>query len=331
MKTDFGILPGGEHAFLYTITNGSITARITDLGATLVSLLVPDDRGNVADVVLGYDDASSYVERGRFIGATVGRNANRIKEGKFLLGDTQVTLDINNGKNNLHSGRAYFKDRLWTVEEHTQTGIRLSLQSPDGDQGFPGNAQIHVTYSVEGNALKICYDAVSDKDTVFNFTNHSYFNLAGHDKPEMGSRQILSMPARVYVQIDETRIPTGRLCSVEGTAFDFREPKPVGRDSADAFNGYDHTYEVFTAPCAILQDPESGRSMAVITDCPGVQLHLPTKLDEPGKGGIRYCCDGAGICLETQFYPDSVNHPEWPQPITKAGERYHSETIFKFN
>lgn len=330
MKTDFGMLPNGEKVSLYTIANGSITAKITDVGATLVSLLVPDKKGKTADVVLGYDDSRSYVERDEFFGATVGRYANRIKRGTFAIGQTQVTMDINNGKNNLHSGKAYFKDRLWTVEDHTESSIRLSLFSPDGDQGFPGNAQIHVTYSLEGVALKISYDAVSDKDTVFNFTNHSYFNMAGHDHPEMGSKQILSMPARFYVAVDKELIPTGVKQSVEGTAFDFREPKPVGKDLGNGLRGYDHTFEVFTAPAAILSDPKSGRTMAVITDCPGVQMYSSPGLDEMGKRGVHYG-DGAGVCLETQFYPDSVNHPEWPQPFTKAGERYHSETIYKFN
>ena len=330
MKTGFGMLPTGEQASLYTIQNEILTAKITDVGATLVSLIVPDPKGKKADVVLGYDEAARYVESGEFFGATVGRYANRIKGGKFAIGDTKVTMDINNGMNNLHSGNAYFKDRLWKVEDHTQSRIRMSLLSPDGDQGFPGNAEIHVTYALEGSALKISYDAVSDKDTVFNFTNHSYFNMAGHDKWEMGSKQILSMPARFYVAVDKALIPTGELKSVEGTAFDFRQPKAVGRDLGDGLKGYDHTFEVFTDPAAILSDPESGRTMAVITDCLGVQLYSSAGMSDTGKGGVHYGDSGV-VCLETQYYPDSVNHPEWPQPFTKAGERYHSETVFKFN
>ena len=330
MKTGFGTLPTGERASLYTIKNDKLTAKITDVGATLVNLLVPDKKGNVADVVLGYDDAASYVEHGEFFGATVGRYANRIKDGSFSIGDTKVTMDLNNGKNNLHSGNAYFKDRLWTVLAHTETSLTLALHSPDGDQGFPGNADIRVTYSLEDTALKISYEALSDKDTVFNFTNHSYFNMAGHDRPEMGSQQILSMPARFYVAVDKALIPTGVLQSVEGTAFDFRQPKPVGKDLGNGLKGYDHTFEVFTAPAAILTDPESGRSMAVVTDCPGVQLYSSAGMDEMGKDGVQYT-NGAGVCLETQFYPDSVNHPEWPQPFVKAGQRYYSETVFKFN
>lgn len=330
MKTGFGILPTGEQASLYTIQNEILTAKITDVGATLVSLIVPDSKGKKADVVLGYDNASRYVEGGKFFGATVGRYANRIQGGKFTIGETQVTMDINNGRNNLHSGKAYFKDRLWKVEDHTESRIRMSLYSPDADQGFPGNAQIHVTYALEGSSLKISYDAISDKDTVFNFTNHSYFNMAGHDKWEMGGKQILSMPARFYVAVDKALIPTGELKNVAGTAFDFRQPKQISQDLSEGLKGYDHTFEVFANPAAILCDPKSGRTMAVITDCPGVQLYSSAGMDETGKGGVHYG-DGGGVCLETQYYPDSVNHPEWPQPFVRAGERYHSETIFKFN
>lgn len=330
MKAGFGVLSNGEQASLYTIQNEVLTAKITDVGATLVSLLVPDEKGNVADVVLGYDEAQRYVETGEFFGATVGRYANRIKAGKFAIGETKITMDINNGKNNLHSGNAYFKDRLWKVEDHTESSIRMSIFSPDGDQGLPGNAQIHVTYALEGSTLKISYDAISDKDTVFNFTNHSYFNMAGHDNWERGSKQILSMPARFFVAVDKALIPTGELKSVEGTAFDFRAPKPISKDLGNGLKGYDHTFEVFANPAAILSDPESGRTMAVTTDCPGVQLYTAPGLDETGKGGVYYG-DGGGVCLETQYYPDSVNHPEWPQPFVKAGQRYHSETVFKFN
>lgn len=329
MRADFGTLPSGENASLYTIKNASLTAKVTDVGAALVSLLVPDKEGNIADVVLGYDDGADYVRQKRFFGATVGRYANRIKNGSFTVGGRSCVMTPNEGPNNLHSGPDYFKDRLWKVEEHTESSIRMALFSPDGDQGFPGNAEIHVTYALEGTALKISYDALSDKDTVFNLTNHSYFNLAGHDRPEMGGQQLLSMPARFYVEVDGELIPTGALREVSGTPMDFRKPMPIARADGPK-TGYDHTFEIFTAPGAILSDPESGRTMAVITDCPGVQLYTSVGLCETGKGGVHYG-DCAGICLETQYYPDSVNHPEWPQPVTRLGERYHSETVYKFH
>ena len=338
MKKIFGTLPGGETACLYTITGAGLTAEISDYGATIVKLLVPDAKGNVADVVLGFDDPNEYTASGTFFGAAVGRNANRVRNGRFSLNGKEYQMGINdNGVHSLHSGPDFWKNRLWKVEEHLPDRIRLSLLSPDGDQGFPGNAEIRVTYSLENpGTLRICYDAVSDKDTVFNFTNHSYFNLAGHDHPERAMSQLLSMPARFFNPDDDLSIPTGELRSVEGTPFDFRTPKAIGRDIGQDYDalklqgGYDHNFEVFADPCAILSDPESGRTMAVSTDCPGVQFYSGNFLEgETGKGGISYV-HRSGICLETQFYPDSVNHPEWPQPFVKANTPYHSETKYKF-
>ena len=338
MKKPFGTLPDGSAAFLYTISGGGLTAQICDYGATIVKLFVPDKNGACADVVLGFDDPNDYTASGTFFGAVVGRNANRVKNAAFPLNGKTVQMTPNdNVRNNLHSGPDFYKDRLWTVEKATKSSLRLSLFSPHEDQGFPGNARIHVTYSLDADStLRICYDAICDKDTVFNLTNHSYFNLAGHDKPEKAMDQTLSMPARFFNPDDAESIPTGQLRSVEGTPMDFRTPKPIGRDIDQDYDalvlqgGYDHNFEVFTAPCAILSDPESGRSMSIITDCPGVQLYTGNFLQgETGKDGIRYCKRG-GVCLETQFYPDAVNHPEWPQPFTKANTRYHSETRYRF-
>ncbi len=339
MKIPFGHLPDGREAFLYTITAGSLTAKISDLGATLVQLWVPDPSGNLADVVLGYDCAEDYIrDVGGFFGATVGRNANRMKNAAFVLGSRTYALTPNdNGCNNLHSGPDFYKSRLWKVESHTEQSIRLSLRSPDGDQGFPGKAEIHVTYRLTGDgALHIAYDAVSDKDTVFNFTNHSFFNLAGHEHGEKAMEQVLSMPARVFTVSDEKYIPTGEVREVAGTPLDFRVPKPLARDiDADYAplklqHGYDHNFEVFSNPCAILSDPGSGRTMAVSTDCCGIQLYSGNFLSgEVGKGGARYPFR-SGVCLETQFWPDAVNRPQWRQPITAAGVPYHSETCYRF-
>ncbi len=330
MQKSFGRLPDGREVSLYTIHDGAITAKISDLGATLVSLIVPDKRGHLADVVLGFDAPEQYVQTGTFFGAVVGRNANRIKRGSFYLNGKQVKLTANKGKNNLHSGPDYFKNRIWSVESYCENSICMRLDSPEGDQGFPGKASIYVTYTIEkGDTLRIVYDAISDKDTVFNFTNHSYFNMAGHNKPELGAQQILTMPARFYLEVDEELIPTGELKEVVGTPMDFREPKPICRDLG-GLKGYDHTFEVFTAPCAILSDPQSGRIMAVTTDCPGMQVFTAPNLNVEGKDGVHYG-GSSGVCFETQFYPDSVNHPQWKQPITKAGERYHSETSFRFH
>ena len=337
MSEKFGVLPNGMTASLYTIRSGRMTAVFTDLGATLVKLFVPDREGNLSDVVLGFDDPRQYCESGSFFGAVVGRNANRIGGASFHLNGKQYELDKNDGNNNLHSGLDFYKDRIWQVLRAEAESITFELESPHGDQGYPGNAQIRVKYSLEqGNTLRIVYTGISDRDTVFNLTNHSYFNLAGHDKPEKAMEQILTMPARIFTPSDAESIPTGEERSVEGTAMDFRTPKAIGRDidrkeePLQFQNGYDHNFEVFVNPCAILTDPESGRTMAVHTDCPGIQLYAGNFLDETGKGGVYYG-KRTGIALETQYCPDSVNHPEWPQPFTKAGQHYKSETVYKFS
>ena len=339
MKKPFGVRSDGQQTYLYTIKGGALTAEISDHGATLVKLFVPDREGNYADVLLGFDTPDEYTASGTFFGAAVGRNANRVGGAKFTMNGTVYHIDPNdNGVNNLHSGFSPYKNRLWQVVEHQENKIRMRLESPAGDQGFPGNAVIDVTYTLESdNTLAITYDAISDKDTVFNMTNHAYFNLAGHDKPEKAMSQTLSMPARFFNPDDALNIPTGELRSVEGTPFDFREPKPIGRDIHEDYDalklqgGYDHNFEVFCMPCATLCDPESGRTMTVTTDCIGIQFYSGNFLEgEIGKDGVSYCHRG-GICLETQFYPDSVNHPEWPQPFFKAGEPYHSVTKYHFS
>lgn len=335
-KKSFGTLSNGQKTAIYTISCGKLSADITDYGATLVRLWVPDKNGELADVILGYQDAKGYEKGDTFQGAIVGRSANRISSAAFVMNGTTHTLTPNEGQNNLHSGPDFFSKRMWTVEEVTENAIRLSLRSPNGDQGYPGNARIQVTYTMEADGLTIAYDAVSDMDTVFNLTNHSYFNLAGHDCPRRAMEQELILPARTYTVADDKSIPTGEMRAVEGTPMDFRSPKPIGRDidmDYEALNlqgGYDHNYEVFCNPCAILSDPQTGRTMAVVTDCPGIQFYAGNYIvKEKGKDGITYT-KRSGICLETQYYPDSINHPEWAQPVTRAGERYHSVTRYLF-
>ena len=331
MQKSFGTLPSGEAATLYTISGGRLRAAITDYGATLVSLWVDG-----VDVVLGYDDVNGYAENDGFLGAVVGRNANRIKNSQFELGGRTVKLTPNEGNNNLHSGPNPFNTRFWSLDEVSENSVRFLLAIPDGDQGFPGKAVVSVTYILDSSdTLRIVYDGISNKDTVFNFTNHAYFNLAGEGHPEKAMDQTLMLPARFFTPDDAENIPTGELRSVIGTPFDFRTAKPLSQDIGADYEplhlqgGYDHNFEVFTAPCAILTDPESGRSMALSTDCPGVQVYTANFLDVIGKNGTHYH-KRSGVCLETQFYPDSVNHPEWQQPFTKAGEPYHSVTKFKF-
>ena len=337
MKESFGVLPSGEKASLYTITCGKLTATVTDYGANLVSLLVPDAEGNLADVVLGYDDCNGYrTANGAALGATVGRNANRIAGSSFPLNDMSIRLKANEGKNNLHSGPNFFFQRMWQCVSHTKNAVTLELLSPAGDQGFPGKAIIQVTYSLDHkNGLHIIYDARCDRDTVFNMTNHSYFNLAGQDQLDKAMDQVLTIPGRFFNPDDAQNIPTGELRSVAGTPMDFRAPKALSQDIGADYEplklqgGYDHNYEVFCNPCAYLHDPTSGRSMTVTTDCPGIQLYSGNYLDEVGKGGIHYS-KRTGVALETQFYPDALHHPEWPQPITREGQKYHSETIYRF-
>lgn len=336
-KKPFGTLPSGQQASTYTISCGPMSAEISDFGATLVRLYVPDQNGKLDDVILGFSDANGYRTSTTYFGATVGRNANRVGGATFMLGDKKIQLPVNDNDNNLHSGPDSYAFRIWEVAEWTESAITFALHSPDGDQGFPGNADVRVTYALKaGGVLELTYDAISDKDTVFNMTNHTYFNLAGHDKPELAMNQILSMPARFFNPDDAQSIPTGELRSVEGTPMDFRTPKAIGRDLGEDYDalklqgGYDHNFEVFTDPCAILSDPVSGRTMAVSTDLPGVQFYSGNFLaGEIGKDGVSYCFRG-GICLETQYYPNAVNHPEWPQPFCKAGERYHTVTKYIF-
>ena len=338
MKASFGILPDGTQANLYTITGGGITATVTDFGAHLVSVLVPDRDGNISDVVLGFDDANGYrTGNGGYLGATVGRNANRIKGASFMIDDVRIRLTPNEGENSLHSGPNGFHLRMWELVRQRENLVTLHLLSPQGDQGFPGKADIYVTYALEnGGQLKIIYDGVCDRDTVLNLTNHSYFNLAGQEKTDAAMNQELIIPGRFFNPDDAENIPTGELRSVEGTPMDFRIPKAIGRDINTPYEplefqgGYDHNWEVFCTPCAILRDPGSGREMAVSTDCPGIQFYAGNFLNETGKGGISYGFR-QGVALETQFYPDSVHHPEWPQPFVKAGQHYHSETTYKFS
>lgn len=337
MKESFGTLPSGEIASLYTISGGGMTAAVSDYGATLVRLMVPDHNGSMADVVLGHDDCNGYRLGNACLGATVGRNANRIQNGTFALGGKVYVMTPNEGKNNLHSGPDYYYKRMWKVLSHTDSAITLGLTSPHGDQGFPGKAEIQVTYSLEGvGALRISYKGICDRDTVFNMTNHSYFNLAGHDKTDAAMDQLLTLPGRFFNPDDAESIPTGELRDVAGTPMDFRTPKAIGQDIGADYEplhlqgGYDHNWEVFCNPCAILSDPISGRSLAISTDCPGIQFYAGNFLDEQGKDGVYYG-KRSGVALETHFYPDALHHPQWPQPITKAGETYRSVTTYQFS
>lgn len=326
----FGSLRSGETAHLFAICSGRVKAVISDLGATVVRLYV-DGR----DVVLGFDDPQDYVESGTFFGSVVGRNCNRAGDACVRINDREYSMDRNdNGINNLHSGFDFFKNRIWNVKNVTENAIELTMHSPDGDQGFPGNADIAVIYAIEKDALVIKYQGVCDQDTVFNLTNHSYFNLAGHEHPEKAMDQVLSINAGYFTPADALSIPTGEIRAVAGTPMDFRMPKTIGKDieqDYDALNlqgGYDHNFVLAGENCAILSYGDI--TMTVTTDCPGVQFYSGNFLaGERGKDGVSYCHRG-GICLETQYWPDATHHALWPQPVTKAGERYTSKTVYQF-
>ncbi len=338
MKESFGKLPSGQEAFLYTISCGQMKAVISDFGATLIRLYVPDSKGHVDDVILGFGDVNDYRTSTTYLGATVGRSANRIRKGQFQLDGKTYQLPINNHSNNLHSGPDSYAFRIWDVVQWEESSLTFKLFSPDGDQGFPGNAEIYVTYALEpGGRLHLTYRAVSDRDTVFNLTNHTYFNLFGHTHPEKAMDQLLMLTARFYTFSDEESVPTGEERSVDGTPFDFRTPKAIGRDINEDYDslklqgGYDHNFEAFADPCAILSCPETGRTMAISTDCPGLQFYSGNFLSgEQGKDGVSYCYRG-GIALETQYFPNSINIDHWKKPICKAGEEYKTETVYTFN
>ena len=338
----FGKGKNGEESTLYTFENkNGMVMEVTDFGATLYSLLVPDKDGNPVDVVLGYDDPQGYMgPSGTGFGATIGRNGNRIGKAQFTLNGKTYELDKNNNGNNLHSGLDYYHHRMWKVKETTENSITFSLHSPDGDQGFPGNFQVDVTYTLtDDNELKIDYNGVSDADTIVNMTNHSYFNLNGHASGSIEGHE-LWMDADGFTPTDEELIPTGEIASVEGTPMDFRVKKLVGKDIDEDFEalkfgaGYDHNWCLNNngkfAKVIELSSDVSGITMEVYTDLPGVQIYAGNYLDkEPGKGGIFYN-KRQGICFETQGYPDSMNHDNFPSVVCKAGETYKTTTVYKF-
>ncbi len=330
MVKTFGELAPRQSALLFTISCGRVSVDITNYGASVVSLRIDG-----LDVVLGYDDVSGYVQQGGYLGCIVGRNANRIAGSEFLLNGQQVRLTANEGPNCLHSGPDGYSHRLWELVSHSNNSLSLALHSPHGDQGFPGNADIAVTYTAENDGLTISYRALSDQDTVFNLTSHAYFNLFGENQPLRAMEQMLTIPGSHFCPDDAANIPTGELRPVEGTPFDFRSPKAIGRDIGADYEplhlqgGYDHNFVNAGPLCAVLENPESGLKMTVTTDCPGVQVYSGNFLDNIGKGGVKYGWR-SGVALETQFYPDALHHSDWPQPITRAGVPYCSTTRYAF-
>jgi len=349
-KQDFGKLAEGQSADLYTLTNKhGMEVTITNFGATVVSLKVPDKSGKPGDVVLGYDKAGEYQTGKGYFGATVGRYGNRIAHGKFELDGRTYTLPKNDGDNSLHGGRVGFNGRMWTAKDISSAAgqaLQLTYVSKDGDEGYPGNLTIHVTYSVlaSENALKIEYSATTDKDTVLNPTNHSYFNLAGQGNGDNLKHELVIHAGR-FTPVDSTLIPTGELKKVTGTPFDFTKQTAIGAridqdDEQLKFGkGYDHNWVLdkkagSTGPTVAVEvyEPTSGRVMNVLTTEPGVQFYSGNFLDGTAKGkeGKVYGHRSA-LCLETQHFPDSPNHKDFPSTELKPGQEFHSITIYKFS
>lgn len=341
-RCPFGTTRGGEPVELLSLDNGTISCEILTFGATLRTLTVPDREGKPVDVVLGYDHLSDYETRDGYLGAVVGRYANRIAKGQFSLNGKTYSLAVNNGPNHLHGGIVGYSYRVWTVEELTPQKAVLTLESPDGEEGYPGALSLRVTYALEGSALSLHYEALAHGDTVCNLTNHSYFNLAGQGSGSVLD-QTLSLCASRYTPADETSIPYGTLESVEGTPMDFRTPTPIGARIEDDFeqlklgHGYDHNYVVDGSvgtlrPTARAFSPKTGIVMETETTLPGMQLYTANFLPEgcPGKSGASYGPRHA-FCLETQFFPDSPNQPVFPSTLLRAGVRYDHTTRFRFS
>jgi len=343
-KQSFGKTEDGQPVDLYILTNkNGVEAAITNYGGTVVSLKVADRNGKFEDVVLGYDNLDGYATGKAYIGATVGRYANRIAHATFTLDGTTYTLAKNDGDNHLHGG---FNKRVWTAKDVSSSAaqaLELTYLSRDGEEGFPGNLPVKVVYTLtDQNELKIDYSATTDKDTVLNLTNHAYFDLAGQGNGDILQQQIMIKADR-FTPIDATSIPTGELRSVKGTPFDFTNSTAIGAriDQDDQQlklgRGYDHNWmlnngtpgSLFLAAQAY--DPHSGRVLEVSTTEPGIQLYTGNFLDRiHGKDGKVYNRRYA-FCLETQHFPDSPNHPNFPSAELKPGQHFQSTTVYKFS
>ena len=332
-KRPFGALEDGTAVSLWELTNErGLTAQVLDYGVTIRSVLVPDKRGKLVDVVLGYDTLKEYVRDGCYLGTTVGRCANRIKGASFELNGKTYPLYANNGENHLHGGKRGFNKYVWHGEQ-TGEAVTFSRLSPDGEEGYPGNLQVRVTIGWEGDSLTIRYEATTDQDTVVNLTNHSYFNLNGKGKI---NGHLLQVAADHYTLNGRDGIPTGEVVSVEGSAMDFRTPKTIGQDAGKKepcvsfFNGYDSNFIISGHPFATAVGDKTGITLIADTDQPGVQLYTANALGPRlGKKGSFYGFR-SGFCLETQNYPDAIHHPQWPSCILKAGETYRSVTTYTF-
>ncbi len=343
--SDFGKTKDGQSVEQYTLTNSNgMTIKVMTRGATLTNVIVPDKNGEMADVVLGFDDVSGYEGEGnQYFGVTTGRVANRIKEGKFLLHGVRYTLAVNNGVNALHGGTKRSLDKvIWSANPmNDNNAVEFSYSSPDKEEHYPGKLDIKVTFILtDNNEIIIVYHATTDKDTPVNITNHSYFNLAGEGAGPILDH-VLQLNAPYVTPTDETLIPTGEIVSVKGTAVDFLEPMEIGariKDLDDSpYGGYDHNFVLGRENAegmilaAVVKEPQSGRVLKCYTDQIGIQFYSGNFLhSQPGKGGKMYAYRSA-FCLETQKFPNSVNIPWFPSTILKPGEEYRHHTMYEFS
>ena len=342
-KSPFGTAPDGQ-AVMITNDQG-IDVKLMTYGGIITSLITPDRTGKRGDVVLGFDSLDGYLQGHPFFGAIVGRVGNRIARGRFTLGGVDYSLVINNGPNHLHGGLQGFDKKVWKVESASSTAdgtvLKLSYVSKDGEEGYPGTLTTILTYTLTNkNELKYEFNSTTDKATVLNLTNHSYFNLAGENSGTIDGH-VLMLNADKFTPVDEVQIPTGELKEVKGTVMDFTTPRPIGERIEQVPgkepHGYDHNYVINGGGQGKLvlavkvKEPKSGRTMEVWTTQPGVQLYTGNFLDGTltGIGGTKYAMNDA-LCLETQHFPDSPNHPAFPTTTLKAGETYHQVTVYRF-
>jgi aldose 1-epimerase len=331
----------GKEITQYTLTNAAgMVVKLINYGGTITNILVPDTSGNMGDVVLGFDSLAGYLDKTNpYFGCITGRYANRIGKGKFSIDGKNYQLPVNNNGNTLHGGINGFNKKFWTGEVLPgDSSVKFTYLSKDGEEGFPGNCNVEVTYMLsQNNELKIEYEATTDKPTAVNITNHSYFNLsAGKDSTILGHEIFIN--ADKYVEVDNDLIPTGQLLAVKGTSMDFTVPAAIGTDIAKVAGGYDHTYVLNKKNAAepelavAVHDPSSGRYMEVFTTEPGVQFYSGNFLDGSltGKKGIKYV-KHAGLALEAQHFPDSPNQPNFPNTILRPGETFNQTTVYKFS
>lgn len=344
-KTSFGTTTDGTPVDLYTLTNArGVVAKVITYGALLTELHVPDRDGKLADVVLGFKTLDRYEGDQPYFGGTIGRVANRIAKGKFRLGGQEYTLATNNGPNHLHGGVKGFDKRVWkaqAVNASNGASVRFTYTSADMEEGYPGELTATVVYTLtNANELRLDYTASTDKPTIVNLTNHSYFNLAGEGQGTILDHELTIMADR-YTPVDDTLIPTGEIATVRGTVMDFTRATPIGARIAEvpgpAPGGYDHNYVLshgggVLAMSATVREPKSGRVMDVLTSQPGIQLYTGNFLDGTitGKAGVAYQ-KHFGLCLETQHFPDSINHPNFPPIVLQPGRPFKSTTVYRFS